>query len=215
MKKLACAATMLLTVFAFTATSCGGDQKKEESTAKTEVKGEQKGDSYETTTNIRYIDRDTLLAHYDYAVEQSKIIEQIDLDLQAYQNQLGRNLQNKQASMQQKMNSNAYTEATYKADMEELQRMDQNSQQQYQRRAMNDAQRVEQINRAVKEAVDAYIVKFNAEKKYDAILYKDAGLYFNPALDITGELVKGLNEEYKANKGKTGDTKEADGKAAK
>ena len=205
MKKLAYAATMLLSAMALTTmTACGGNEKEA-----TEVKGEQKGEAHEALTNIRYVDMDTLLAKYDYAVEQNKVVEQIDLDLQAYQAQLGRTLQNKQAAMQQKMNANAYTEASYKADMEELQRLDQSSSQLYQQRAMTDAMRVDEIKKALMDTIDAYIVKYNKEKKYDAILLKNAGIYFNPALDITGELVKGLNAEHQAKKAPA-DAKAAD-----
>ena len=31
---------------------------------------------------------------------------------------------------------------------------------------------------------------------YDAILYKNAGVFFNPALDITAEVIEGLNAAY-------------------
>ena len=31
---------------------------------------------------------------------------------------------------------------------------------------------------------------------YDMILYKAAGVYFNPELDITDEVIKGLNARY-------------------
>ena len=37
---------------------------------------------------------------------------------------------------------------------------------------------------------------YNSTRGYDAILLKQAGLYFNPALDITDEIVKGLNSRY-------------------
>ena len=208
MKKLAYAASALLVagmaMASFSACGDGNDAEKADSTKK-EVKGEQKGTAYEAKTNIRYVDRDTLLAHYDYAIEQNKVLEQMDLDLQAFQTQLARNLQNKQAAMQQKMNSNAYTEATYKSDMEELQRLDQSSQAQYQQRALAETQRAADITKAVRDKVDAYIVKYNDAHHYDAILYKDAGLYFNPALDITGEIVKGLNAEFKAESAKKAD----------
>ena len=40
------------------------------------------------------------------------------------------------------------------------------------------------------------VTDYNKIKGYDAILFKSAGAYFNPALDITDEVVKGLNDRY-------------------
>ena len=86
-----------------------------------------------------------------------------------------------------------------------LQNLDQSSQVQYAKRAEADNARVNEIQKKVKEAIDEFVVEYNKDKKYDAILDKSSGIYFNPALDITGEIVKGLNEAYKAKKG--GDSK--------
>ena len=54
------------------------------------------------------------------------------------------------------------------------------------------AQQQSQLN----DSVEAFIKEYNKSKGYDAILFKAAGVYFNPALDITDEVVKGLNARY-------------------
>uniref|UniRef100_UPI0026589F9F OmpH family outer membrane protein n=1 Tax=uncultured Muribaculum sp. TaxID=1918613 RepID=UPI0026589F9F len=46
------------------------------------------------------------------------------------------------------------------------------------------------------DSIEAFIKDYNAKKGYDAILFKNAGVYFNPALDITDEVIKGLNARY-------------------
>jgi outer membrane protein len=109
------------------------------------------------------------------------------------------------------LQSNGYlSEASYKADVEEINKLDQASSAQYQRRAAADEQRVYDLNKALADAIDQYIIEYNKEHHYDAILHKEVGLYFNPALDITGELVKGLNEAYKAKKSDKADDSAAD-----
>lgn len=206
MKQLVIAVALLLASGA-AAISCSGEASKESAdTTKKEIKGEQKGESFAVTTNIRYVDFDTVMANYEYAKEQSKVLEQIAMQLQQYQNQLGSRLAQKQNEIQQKMQNNAYTsEDQYKADVSVLQNLDQSSQVQYAKRAEADNARVNEIQKKVKEAIDEFVVEYNKDKKYDAILDKSSGIYFNPALDITGEIVKGLNEAYKAKKG--GDSK--------
>lgn len=212
MKKLAFAAAVLLvSSMAFsTLAACGGDEeKKKPEEAKKEVKGEQKGEAFPTTSNIRYIDRDTLFAHYDYAVEQNKVLQQLALNQEVSE----RDIVNKGARMEQEFNTklqnNAFgSEAEAKSAYEAIARYQQEATNKVQASRQATAEKIDKINSAVLAEVDSFIVKFNADKKYDAILFKEVGLYFNPALDITGEVVDGLNAEYKAkNAGKEADKK--------
>lgn len=213
MKQLVFAVALLLAgTTVTTITSCSGDGAADKTDSiKKEVKGEQKGESFEVKTNIRYVDFDSVMANYEYAKEQGKVLEQIATQLQQYQNSLGNRLAKKQNEIQQKMQSNAYTsEEQYKKDMADLQSLDQSSSAQYAKRAEADQARVNEIQKNVKDAIDEFVIEFNKEKQYDAILDKSAGLYFNPALDITGEIVNGLNEAYA--KKKAADGKKAEDK---
>ena len=53
-----------------------------------------------------------------------------------------------------------------------------------------------QMQKTIQDSIESYIKIYNAQKGYDAILMKAATLYINPALDVTDEVVKGLNERY-------------------
>jgi len=192
MKKLVMAANMLLVVLAAGLVSCGGGEKGSTGTDSTKnVTGTKLGDAFETSINIRYVDMDTLYKHYDFAVEQQAKVQQIAVELQQYQNQLARQLQTKQNAVQQKLQSNGYlSEASYKADVEEINKLDQSSSAQYQRRAAADEQRVYELNKALADAIDQYIIEYNKEHHYDAILHKEVGLYFNPLLTSPANLLK-------------------------
>ncbi len=48
----------------------------------------------------------------------------------------------------------------------------------------------------VNDSIENYIKEYNASKGYDAIFFKAATLYIDPELDITEEIVTGLNERY-------------------
>ncbi len=63
---------------------------------------------------------------------------------------------------------------------------------------MNANRQMADKQKALMDSINNFIIEFNKERKYDAILFRDAGLYFNPALDITAEVVEGLNARYKA-----------------
>ena len=50
----------------------------------------------------------------------------------------------------------------------------------------------------VMNAITAFVREYNAaNQKFDIIITKGATLYVNPAMDITNEIVEGLNEEYR------------------
>ena len=51
-------------------------------------------------------------------------------------------------------------------------------------------------NQQLNDSIQSFIKDYNSSHHYDAILFKAAGVYFNPALDITKEVVEGLNGRY-------------------
>ncbi len=57
-------------------------------------------------------------------------------------------------------------------------------------------QELAQQQQQLTDSIESFIKDYNKTKGYDAILLKAAGVYFNPALDITDEVVKGLNARY-------------------
>lgn len=100
-----------------------------------------------------------------------------------------------------KSRNNGYlSQESYEADMASLSKKQQDAQNvlgNMQRRAQQEmAQRQIELN----DSLESFIKDYNKEKGYDAILYKAAGVYFNPALDITDEVIKGLNERYEKSK---------------
>ena len=50
---------------------------------------------------------------------------------------------------------------------------------------------------ALQDSLNNFIADYVKTHNYDAILFKNAGAYFNPALDITKEVIDGLNARYK------------------
>jgi outer membrane protein len=58
------------------------------------------------------------------------------------------------------------------------------------------------MNRKVVDAIQTYVQKYNADKKYALILNGATIIIGSPSMDITAEILRGLNQEYIANKGK-------------
>ncbi len=184
---IACAAAILLS-------SCA---EKQPST--TTPAPEAAGESYATTINIRYVSLDSIQRHYVLSQTIQAEAEKLAMDLQSYQNQLANQLQSQANQIQQKAQSNGYlSEASYNADVKQLNDRQNSFQNQYAQREMNANQQMAAKQKALMDSINNFIIDFNKERKYDAILFRDAGLYFNPALDITAEVVDGLNARYKA-----------------
>ncbi|MCH5219032.1 MAG: OmpH family outer membrane protein [Muribaculaceae bacterium] len=153
-------------------------------------------EAFVPSINIRYVDMNLILEKYEYAAQETKKMQQKALELQQLQNKLSADLQKKQNDIQQKAQSNLYlSQESYEKDMRDLQADIQASENKYAKRAQDFDAEATRVQQALIQTIDNFIVKYNQDKHYDAILHKDAGAYFNPALDITQEIIDGLNAQ--------------------
>ena len=181
--------------------SCGGNDKGAANTTGNDSTTTVKDEPIETSINIRYVSMDSIYKNYVLAQNVSQQAQALASDLQSYQAQLQNQLQTKYNQIQQKAQNNGYlSQASYEADLKELEKTNASFQNMYAKREANAAQTLDNRQKELNDSVQNFIKAYNKEKKYDAILIRDAGLYFNPALDITDEVIKGLNERYKGEK---------------
>ena len=161
--------------------SCGIDNK-------TEKKEAPKAKSEKTTAtlpNYRYVDLDTVLSRYNLAKD--------------YNEEMLRMQNNAESQMKQheKMQNNGYmTEESYQSDERKMANMQTEAQRSMQNLQGNLAQAAEQAQKTINDSINAFIESYNKTRGYDAIFFKAATLYINPALDITDEVVEGLNARY-------------------
>ena len=201
MKKSVLSVFMTAAIIAFSSliiNSCGGnDNGKDKSGAQLPDSTKLEHDGFATNCNFRYVDIDTLMAHYQYAIDEMHRMEDKSLELQKYQNQLAANLSKKQNDIQTKYQNQIYlSQQSYEADVRELQTQADQADKNYGQRAQALSVEMAQVQEKILNTIENYIIRYNQEKKYDAILLRNAGLYFNPELDITNEILTGLNSEY-------------------
>lgn len=204
MKKPIYSVLCILTAASMTTmiSSCGGSEKEENKVEKDGVElapgdtAKVEHEGFVTSINIRYVDMNLILEKYEYAAQETKKMQQKALELQQLQNKLSADLQKKQNDIQQKVQSNLYlSQESYEKDMRDLQAEVQASENKYGKRAQDFENEAAKVQQALIQTIDNFIVKYNQDKHYDAILHKDAGAYFNPALDITQEIIDGLNAQ--------------------
>ena len=181
-----------------TAASCASNDNADKANAAPAAAKTADGEIATPVTNIRYIDLDSVLANYTLAQELSKESQKMMLDYQNVERQKGNELQKLGNQIQQKVNNSGYlTQESYQADVNSFNQK-QNEAQNYLAAQQNriSTYMAEQQTR-LNDSIQSFIKAYNATRNYDAILYREAGVYFNPALNITDEVVKGLNERYK------------------
>ncbi len=187
---------VLILAAALTIVSCGQQTNSEKVIAN--------ADATATGLNIRYIDLDTISANYNLVKDYSEVNLRTMNKLESAQRTKQQELQRRAAEIDNKARNNGYiSQSTYEADVQKFQQEQRNAEiylGKLQEQAQQDA--LDQT-RALQDSLDNFINDYIKTHPYDAIIYKTAGAYFNPALDITKEVVDGLNARYKKTETKT------------
>lgn len=197
---LASVAAMMLPVFAGCKNDNQGDARNAVSpAAKTEAPVDSTG-KHDTpmAAYIRYIDSQEILANYALATEVAKADSAAQIQLASYQNQLGTGLQRRQQQIQEKMQRNGYlSEASYNADVAALQKAQQDAENKLAQRQRDYATDLMNKQQELHDSVKSVVDYLSAKYQLDAVLDRASGMYFNPALDMTQEVLAELNRRYK------------------
>lgn len=165
--------------------------------ASTEAQANKKIVFAEGSLKIVWVNMDSLLAHYDYYFDQQRemgnMTSQAEKDLQAK----GQSLERRVTTFQDKVQKGLMTRSEAQKEQESLQAEQGRFlqlQEQHRQRLLEE----EQVRtRKVTAAISEFIKKYNAEHGYDFIL-SGPMLYGAPALNVTDEVLQGLNAEYAA-----------------
>lgn len=191
MKKL----SIVILLAAMAAWSCNKDNNSA-STATTGAK---------TASRIVYVNTDTLLNKYDYYKDIVKEFEQKRFQLQNELANKAKSFQNEVAFFQNKAQQGGMTEEQLKTTQMQLQQKEQNiiayRDKAGQDLSLQEAKKTDELLTKIQD----YLKKYNADNKYDMVIgYSKGGgvLYAKEDLDITKQVLEGLNKEYAATKKK-------------
>ena len=191
MKKIAFLAKTMILAAAVALTSCGGSQ-----TPQTVVANDSNAVAVQTI-NIRYIDGDSIAASYNLAKDFKEASIRTMSKLENAQRAKAAEIQKFAAQVEEKVRSNGYlSEASYNADVQKLNKMQQDAQAYLATLERNAQEEIVRQQLQLNDSIESFIKDYNATHGYDAILFKNAGVYFNPALEITGDVIEGLNARY-------------------
>ena len=185
----------ILVALSIVATSCNGssnDKKAAESaTGAQTAKG----------VTIAFVDLDSLMAHYQYYLDCSQLLEKKSASINATLNNKGIALQKEMAEFQDKIQKKSITEeqavkiqTSLQNKQAQIQTLQQNLTEEFQKEQAK-------YNEALHDSVDNFLRSYNKTAGYTFILARsnDNILLADPKCDITKDVIAGLNKRYKAN----------------
>lgn len=159
---------------------------------------------------IVYFNMDTVINEYDMANELKSAVESKVQSIQQEITRRGNKLQGDVNSFQEKIDKGLITRSVAEVQSQKLQSQQDEfnnyANQKQQEMVEEQSVMMNQIGDAIKKFID----KYNAEKQFALILTTSGDVLpspvvcGDPSLDITADLIKGLNEEYVSEKAKSG-----------
>jgi outer membrane protein len=148
---------------------------------------------------IAYVEVDSIMTQYEFCKEYSLILEKKSQNIQNTLQQKGQALQAAANNFQQKLQQNAYTREQAEQVQAGLQKQNADLEALQARLTAEFQNETAKFNEALHDSIQHFINIYNKDKKYTMILSKsgDNILYANKGIDITDEIVKGLNKTYK------------------
>lgn len=196
MKKITRNVAMIAIVALSAATmlSCNDTEKKDAAPAKAKTEA---GKQSSNLPNYRYVDLDTILSRYNLAKDYSEEINRLEDNFNSQYKQHQTKLMNLATNIENKRQNNGYlSDASFQQDQQDLMTMQDKAQRNMQNLQNNLDRAKFEAQKTLNDSIVAFIQEYNKTRGYDAILFKAATLYINPELDITNEVVEGLNARY-------------------
>ena len=148
---------------------------------------------------IVYVDLDRILMEYDMANDLRSVVETKVQNIQAEVTRRGQKLEKEVASFQEKIEKGLLTRSVAEAQNQKLQQQDI----EFQNYAAQKQQEIQEeqlvMMNQLRDAIQTFIDKYNAEKQYAMILTNNGGtpvITADETLNITDDVLAGLNEEY-------------------
>ena len=155
--------------------------------------------------SIVYIDLDRILQEYDMANDLRSVVETKVQNIQAEVTRRGKKLESDVKAFQEKIDKGLMTRSVAEVQSQKLQQQEAefNNYAATKQNEINEEQVV--MMNQLADAIKTFLDKYNEEKQYAMILTNQGGapvLTADESLNITDDVLAGLNEEYIKNKNK-------------
>ncbi len=148
---------------------------------------------------IAYVDIDSLFNNYKLSLTMNKEMLRKDEDIRMKLNEKARAIQADIDDFQNKLANNVYATRQRAEDEQARILKRQEDYKVYEQRLVNElATETQKNNVVLRDSINSFLKDFNAQHNYDLIISRvgDNLLYANEALDITQQVIEGLNNRY-------------------
>ena len=186
---------ILLSALALTLTACNqntGNKPAETASA----------DSSAVAGSIVFFNMDKISQEYDMANDLRSVVETKVGGIQSEIDRRGKKLEKDINDFQNKVDKGLLTTSVAQAQYQKLQQQQQEYQEYAVRKQQEMAEEQQVMMNQIANAISEYVQKYNEQKQYAIIIATGGEILYTPVvtgdpkLDITEELVAGLNEEY-------------------
>lgn len=194
MKNLSKSAILFLMALA-TTTACN----KKEPAQQVKSNGLPKATNAKGANSIAIVDIDSLAAHYEYCVQGQKELEAKQKSYSQQLNAKGQALQNALVDFQNKLQNGGYSSQQQAESAQAQLQKQQQALQNFQAKIESEmASATMQYQQVLRDSLNKFIKEYNSDGRFQIILSKsgDNVLYANPAIDITDDVITGLNKRY-------------------
>ena len=164
---------------------------------------------------IAFVEVDSLMTQYDFAKDYSVTLQKKSNNARNTLIQKCNALQAAVNNFQQKLNNNGFQSREQAASVQNAIQRQQNDLQELQARLENElATETAKFNEALRDSLQNFLKDYNADKHFDLILSKagDNILLGSSKLDITQDVINGLNKRYKPAAKNAAETKKTEDK---
>jgi len=200
---------ILLLAVVYLFTQLNGKEDKKEVVVTTNIEPDEE----KVYPSIAWVHSDSLSANYNFIKDEAIDLEKLNSEITVADNQIVKNekryvkLMEKLQKLQSGANNYSSQEAIDK-DIKELAYIEQTVpelQQKLQLKYNALAMKQAEVNDSLANRVDRFLKSYSSDKPIDLILLYTqggSGLYATDKLDLTDEILSGLNAEYEAEKSK-------------
>ena len=153
-----------------------------------------------TELNIAYVEVDTLLSKYNFCIDLNEAMMKKEENIRMTLNQKANELGKQKQEFQKKYEANAFaSQDRAQQEYSRLGKMEQDLQTLQQKLSSELAVENQKNSLQLRDSINRFLKEYNATKGYSLIISNtgfDNLLYADSTLNITKEIVDGLNQRY-------------------
>lgn len=154
--------------------------------------------------SIVYFDLTRVISEYDMANDLRSVVETKVQGIQDEVTRRGNKLQKDGAAFQEKINKGLLTRSVAETQYQKLQEQEQQFNNYAAQKQQDINEELQVMQNQILDAIQTYVQKYNEDKQFAMIIANQGGPIIAglPELDITDEILSGLNAEYVKEKDK-------------